>query len=272
MKLTNMPLSLLAVGGLICLLRWDLVKAQVGQQHQQSYFRRKLQNQTLEAVPQGSKELEPSVRFQKENDTNEIIGGVPSGAPYSYFGYWSRGCGASLVAWDILLTASHCTANMGSALGSVYFNSVNLEGGTRIAVSNVIKHPRYDPSTESYDFALLKIARAAPTGSRPIAINHNAANPTPGTNLKVMGFGMVDVDIVERSPTLQEVTVIAEERSCRGAYGEKFNPDIMFCAGSPSGGKDACQVCEFNIGRAAQEKGQYISMLTSISPSLVSIG
>ena len=196
-----------------------------------SFLRRKLQ---------GNQAAEYDVLVLDSNTTNKIIGGTPSSSTYPYFGYWDRGCGASLIAPDIMLSAAHCTVGQHSGNGKVYFGSLNLEQGTSMNIVDIIPHPRYDRSTENRDFTLLKLSGPAPSGSSPIKLNRNDARPVEGySNLLVMGFGMTNVEVEERSPVLQEVNVIAEDNNCRNAYPGRFDPEYMLCAANTN--KDSCK-------------------------------
>lgn len=230
---TNARPLLILVAILLC--QGIMVNAE-HQQQKRSLLRRKLEDEPP-LVEDGS---EADVLVLDSNTTNKIIGGTASTTTYPYFGYWDRGCGASLIAPDIMLTAAHCTRGQFTTNGKVYFGSLNLEQGTTLGVAGIIPHPRHNPTTENRDYALLKLSGRAPSGASPIRLNRNGARPAAGySNLLVMGFGMTNPDVEVRSPILQEVKVVAEDKTCRNAYPSRFDPEVMMCAAQTN--KDACK-------------------------------
>ena len=234
MRLQKNPRFLLTLA-VIFLCQEVMVNAE-HQQQKRSLLRRKLQDEPQQQEDRS----EADVLVIDSNTTNKIIGGTASTATYPYFGYWDRGCGASLIAPDIMLTAAHCTRGQFTTNGKVYFGSLNLEQGAALGVVDIIAHPRYNPTTENRDYALLKLSGRAPSGSSPIRLNRNGARPAAGfSNLLVMGFGMTDANVEVRSPVLQEVKVVAEDNTCRNAYPSRFDPEVMMCAAQTN--KDACQ-------------------------------
>ena len=202
------------------------------EQQQHSLLRRKVQEEPSQQVADVA---------DLGNTTANIIGGTPSQATYPYFGYWDRGCGASLVAPDIMLTAAHCTRGNFGGNGKVYFGSLYLEQGASLGVVSMVPHPRHDPSTENSDFAIIKLSGSAlRIGAAPISLNRNNANPPAGyTRLLVIGFGLTEGGF--QATRLQQAQVIAEDRTCRNAYSDdRFDPNVMLCASHPAG-RDACQ-------------------------------
>jgi secreted trypsin-like serine protease len=78
--------------------------------------------------------------------TSRIVGGT--GAPqgkYPYFVQWDRGCGASLIHSDILLTAAHCDGTnipTGVIVGA-YQNGQATFGAQARQVVERSRHPKY---------------------------------------------------------------------------------------------------------------------------------
>jgi hypothetical protein len=94
-------------------------------------------------------------------------------------------CTATLVAPRILLTAAHCLS--GDAMPDAYFGSVPGDGGPRVAITAVRRHPAFDAATLQNDVAMALLADAAPAGATPWPA---PATPiTAGASLRLVGFG-----------------------------------------------------------------------------------
>jgi len=188
-----------------------------------------------------------------------IVGGAPVQTVIPYFGFWERGCGAALVAPDILVTAAHCgnpltdlasllvthpTVTMGSL---TFAEGESSSSSTHHTISHAIPHPRYDATGEQYDVMLLKVNQhvlASSPAAAMIPLNKNPGLPQAGQSLLVMGMGVTDAeaDVPALATTLQEVDVnVMDQASCEEAYTPEYDHATMLCAGQVGGGKDACQ-------------------------------
>lgn len=192
--------------------------------------------------------------LDNHQDYSEIIGGMMPEFPYPYFGSFG-GCGCSLIAPDILLTAAHCKGIANVA----HLGSLTVHQGVTRYVDDTITHPDYPLYDPAYDILLVKIHTTAleesyyddatnqwktkPTDLSIIPLNSDDNHPAEGAELLVMGFGAVRFGDTQGSQDLQNVVVPAYGRDCASdiADHENFDPNLMLCAGYRQGGKDSCQ-------------------------------
>ena len=154
-----------------------------------------------------------------------IVGG--SNAPSGKYPYMARGggCGASLIAPDMLLTAAHCESAFG---GDIRIGSTSRNSGGEIARKEFqIQHPNYKGSNN--DFMIVKLDREVKAA--PVKLNSNPNNPTVNAPLTVIGFGRTS-EGGSSSDRLKEVTVpYVSHDKCRGVYGSTIQEATMLCAG-----------------------------------------
>lgn len=164
---------------------------------------------------------------------SRIVGGTNAAdGEYSYF-VLGDGCGASLVAPDVVLSAAHCRGAFDERVrvGSIF----ESEGGQLVSTikSQEVLHPNYNDDTTENDIMLIKLNEEVPFS--PVSINFNDNNPVEGSNavLTVIGFGATS-EGGAGSSRLKEVDVnYVDPDRCDEMYGGfgDIKRNIMLCAG-----------------------------------------
>ncbi|KAG7359037.1 peptidase S8 family protein [Nitzschia inconspicua] len=191
-----------------------------------------------------------------------IIGG--SASEPGEFPYYValNGCGASLIAPGVVLSASHCAPN-----GDEYEGRSVRVGAFRLsamwdtnAVSRVVieqkNHPSFNDNTVENDFMLLRLEQPVylEDGGVTLELSNSESDVAAGTELTVLGLGVTGTSswgglfgpgMASQPDQLMDVEIEAySDEQCLSAYGSGWKGvkiDSMFCAGAPLGGKDSCQ-------------------------------
>jgi trypsin len=173
-----------------------------------------------------------------------IVGGSSVGSDKYPFFVEGYGCGASLIAADIVITAAHCNqpgvfdqAVIGSHMGDGSGPNAIVRG-----VTSRITHPSYSPFSEGYDVMVMLLDDVVDTSIyKPIPLNEDASVPAEGDTLTVIGVGYTTENGLPAAE-LQEVQIESLDPDlCESVYFFGYNTDLMICAGLWEGGKDACQ-------------------------------
>ncbi|KAF0708690.1 Aste57867_6244 [Aphanomyces stellatus] len=146
------------------------------------------------------------------------------------------GCGASLIASNVVLTAAHCepSTNDFVAIGSHFASG--KEDGEQIKVKEVFVHKKYNDTTFSNDFAILILERASKFPPVEVSFDEVA----PATPTVVRGWGRT-AEGGQPSNVLLEVGVDAlANAQCATLLSPYSVDEFMLCAGGKLG-EDSCQ-------------------------------
>ena len=166
--------------------------------------------------------------------TTRIVGGVPAEpGEFPWMVRLSMGCGGSLYAPDVVLTAAHCVAGVTDA-GTI---EATVKGRKVDAVRTLIA-PGYEGMGK--DWALIELAE--PVTGVPLL----PANTDPADDegvFTVAGWGAAEPGGPQQTRLRKVDVPLVPDETCAlagGAY-EDLVADEELCAGFPEGGADACQ-------------------------------
>ena len=176
---------------------------------------------------------DPSDLVLHESWSSRIVGGTNAGdGEFPYF-VLGNGCGASLVAPDVVLSAAHCE---GAFDGTVRVGSIrDTSGGQQVRTlkSQELLHPNYNDRTFDNDIMLIKLREEV--SFTPVPINFNTNNPATNSNavLTVIGFGAIRENGPSSSRLLKVDVNYINPNRCDNLYGGRgeIKEDIMLCAG-----------------------------------------
>lgn len=193
-----------------------------------------------------------------------VVGGFPidvSSSPWAValssrdrFGGMRSGqfCGGVVVGPSTVLTAAHCMGE--EVLGSPRATDLKVvagrtdlhsDEGREIPVSEVWVNPAYDSSSNSGDFAVLKLTEPLPQSSViDMAVTGDPAYE-PGTEAMVYGWGdTTGIGSYARSLRAARMHVLPDslcEEAYPGPADGTYVATTMVCAGEVRGGRDSCQ-------------------------------
>jgi len=170
-----------------------------------------------------------------------IVNGDDANPPDKYpYATYAGGCGASLIAPNVLLCAAHCQGFISSVIvGAFNINDSTEANYESFTVADEIYHPLYNSGNIDYDYMVLRIE--GESQHTPVALDDGTTDLlTDGTELTVMGWGALSQG-GSVTNLLQEVDVDVDA-SC-GSYASSSITERMFCAARTINGVnyDSCQ-------------------------------
>lgn len=179
----------------------------------------------------------------------EIVNGVEVSPPRKYGFFVSiGGCGASLVAPNVILSAAHCAGITGPATLGLHMNTVDgaeeFDNIEIIDFADSVIHPQYNSGSLDNDYWVIQLAHDSQLYQDQIV---ELDSPTDGFELgagqdvTVIGMGTTSSGGVTPN-VMQEVTVdYITNADCCTSYGYWCGEitNNMMCAARP--GQDSCQ-------------------------------
>ncbi len=172
----------------------------------------------------------------------EVVGGqlAPAGK-FPWMVRLSMGCGGSLTAPRVVLTAGHCVDGSGrNDHITVTAGVVNLKSRKAIVARSVeiIRAPGFHDETQGDDWAVIELDRPLDLPTLPLV-----RGPGDEGVFTVMGWGQTREDSIRQQRRLHYATVpTVPDETCAADYAEagvKLVADESICAGR--GGVDTCQ-------------------------------
>lgn len=187
-----------------------------------------------------SGDLRQDVSSNGEKQRGLIVGGeeVLKNDIYPYFVNLGA-CAGALIHGDIVLTAAHCTINIGSfAQVGAYERKSLKDDSVYVQIVEEISHPEYNPDTHEYDFRLLRLGGWV---DKPVAtLNSDPAIPGDENDpLTVIGMGRIQEDGNVSSTLLSTQIYQINTAECQALYPEFLvNDEVVICAAGD--GRDSC--------------------------------
>lgn len=119
-------------------------------------------------------------------------------------------CTGTLIAPNLVLTASHCLRGMNKNEIRIGFsidvkNQLDIE--TMYEISDFVTHPKYGSVNRLFDVALIALKKSAPAPYKPVAIVSDKFSMTVGMPMLLAGYGVINDSTGKDTEALRKVTV-----------------------------------------------------------------
>lgn len=163
-------------------------------------------------------------------------------------------CAGSMIAPDLVMTAAHCVADLRKGqirrieviTGRTWLSNSTGSSAfvkSRLMPRNQNGQSRYGSSNgrATWDVALLKLKRRLPAQPIKLAGASEASALSPGTLVKVTGWGVTRPFNRIGSNILRAANqVVLGDAVCRRDNGKTYRSKTMICLGGPSGNTSTC--------------------------------
>ena len=175
-------------------------------------------------------------------DESAILGGsdVPTGkwqdaAAIRTNNNWY--CTGTLIAPNVVLTAGHCAEDLPN---NVLVGTSSLQRPTEGEVIPVKQRIEYPSSQSRADLLVLVLERDSKFEPRPIATGWARAEILNGAEVQIVGFGAIDRDGNDYTPTLKEATTTITDFDCATSSGCRTSIKPAGELGAGGMGIDTC--------------------------------